>query len=562
MSMEAPARPRRGARGLALGGVALVMGLILVAVPAASPAAANPAVGVAIAVGETLAAPAESAAAVSGSAACLASVVCAGVVAGGMVVGGLWAAGVIDLPFPTGIFSKGQDTTEGVPPTGFSTQLQFFDDPAYAGYVNVITSGVFQVNRGDIYWDYACRASDGTVSQQFHQYKGNVTWVVVDQSTPARQTPFNLCGGAAQVVMARMLVEGWNLSRMISRDVPAGSLSQTTTVHCRKPDGSTGEIKATNTGADGHVVLPSCREKFGPGAYPLDATIGGGWPGAEQTGVTVTMGNVPERYPDCFDAATGAYLNTCRVRVWINGQPCTSEVTVCRNWETYADDNPGADVECRWGPYEVAMSNCSLLKNSYKPDAHTQHLTTIDAGGYIYDPIYSPTPTGNPQPSPSPQPQPEPLPTAGPNPGPDDVPDPTPDDDPQSQSCWGQGWSWNPVSWVYVPVKCAFLWAFDPKTDVKGKVGGWKGEFDGKVPFGWIGGLSPGNPALGGDCPSWKVHVGSWSAETMCGTAWAADLRGARPWLAAGMIGLALSPFLRSLMYAFVPAFKLSRGSD
>lgn len=29
-------------------------------------------------------------------------------------------------------------------------------------------------------------------------------------------------------------------------------------------------------------------------------------------------------------------------------------------------------------------------------------------------------------------------------------------------NCWANGWSWNPISWVYIPVKCALLWAFDP----------------------------------------------------------------------------------------------------
>jgi hypothetical protein len=29
-----------------------------------------------------------------------------------------------------------------------------------------------------------------------------------------------------------------------------------------------------------------------------------------------------------------------------------------------------------------------------------------------------------------------------------------------------QGWSWNPVSWVFVPVKCALAWAFVPDAAV------------------------------------------------------------------------------------------------
>lgn len=32
----------------------------------------------------------------------------------------------------------------------------------------------------------------------------------------------------------------------------------------------------------------------------------------------------------------------------------------------------------------------------------------------------------------------------------------------EGANCWQNGWSWNPLSWVYIPVKCALLWAFDP----------------------------------------------------------------------------------------------------
>jgi hypothetical protein len=43
--------------------------------------------------------------------------------------------------------------------------------------------------------------------------------------------------------------------------------------------------------------------------------------------------------------------------------------------------------------------------------------------------------------------------------GPQDT-EPVPSADADGANCWAEGWSWNPVSWVLVPVKCALMWAF------------------------------------------------------------------------------------------------------
>jgi hypothetical protein len=38
-------------------------------------------------------------------------------------------------------------------------------------------------------------------------------------------------------------------------------------------------------------------------------------------------------------------------------------------------------------------------------------------------------------------------------------------DDATGNSCMGAAWSWNPVNWVYVPIKCALIWAFVPSPE-------------------------------------------------------------------------------------------------
>ncbi len=89
-------------------------------------------------------------------------------------------------------------------------------------------------------------------------------------------------------------------------------------------------------------------------------------------------------------------------------------------------------------------------------------------GGYAVDPedcVGAPAPEAPPTASPAPSSTPAPVgpPTSGENPDPEDG----------SRNCLGTGWSWNPVSWVYVPVKCVLLWAFVPKPGfVDGKVTG------------------------------------------------------------------------------------------
>jgi hypothetical protein len=135
-------------------------------------------------------------------------------------------------------------------------------------------------------------------------------------------------------------------------------------------------------------------------------------------------------------------------------------VPICTNWQSAEQDNPGTEVQCKWGPYVVAMSNCALLKNSYRPDSKTQNVTEVDPK------------TGEPTvtvevPPPDwwtktwtdlcligcdPAPIPPECGDANCDPG-------TP---PSTSSCMSGAVSFNPVKWVYVPVKCALRWAFVP----------------------------------------------------------------------------------------------------
>jgi hypothetical protein len=71
-------------------------------------------------------------------------------------------------------------------------------------------------------------------------------------------------------------------------------------------------------------------------------------------------------------------------------------------------DPDGATYRCQWGPYELKASECTVV------------------------PTESPAPR------------------------------PVTENDPAASSCLSGAVSWNPVDWVFVPVKCALQWAFVP----------------------------------------------------------------------------------------------------
>lgn len=251
----------------------------------------------------------------------------------------------------------------------------------------------------------------------------------------------------------------------IGSAVPDDVLSQTSSVDCWVPDtGTVQTITETQVGKPGQLAVPSCSAHFGNGSWPVgNVNFTGGWPGAEQPigTVPVTPPDVKERYPDCFDPA-GAFLGTCRIRVWINGAPCAIGVAICTNWQTYKQDHPGSTVECRWGTYVVEAELCNPLRDSYRTDSKPHTITQTNTDGspktdtevrVVVDlpewmDVFKNICLTNCVPEPPP-----PLCPAGCDPV---VPPP------DEGSCMSEAVSFNPVKWVYVPVKCVLIWAFVP----------------------------------------------------------------------------------------------------
>lgn len=166
-------------------------------------------------------------------------------------------------------------------------------------------------------------------------------------------------------------------------------------------------------------------------------------------------------YKDCLP---GGSFAPCYLKLYKNtsvGYRLCDATTNCASYNPTTATT--SQWKCEWGPYVVPPDQCAPLKEW--------------ADGTGTTPDSEPNPTTNPNPNPSTNPNP----TSGANPS--GVPSPSPPVDPEtgeplfdpnapevsgSSGCWGDTWSWNPISWVYVPIKCALMWAFVP-----GELTGW-----------------------------------------------------------------------------------------
>jgi hypothetical protein len=168
-----------------------------------------------------------------------------------------------------------------------------------------------------------------------------------------------------------------------------------------------------------------------------------------------------------------------------------------------------------WGGHAMPMSDCAVLERAYQPVGQNVATAGSTVGTIDQDVDGDPstsssstgTGTGTGTGGSS-------LPTTGPNPA---APDTAPDSstNPDSQSCFSTGWSWNPVSWVYVPIKCSFIWAFVPTPDATATMSDIGTNIGSRAPFTyvgdvdtWVNGLTAGAGSTG--CWTLDVPLGSF----------------------------------------------------
>jgi hypothetical protein len=285
--------------------------------------------------------------------------------------------------------------------------------------------------------------------------------------------------------------------------VGADSYVEKSDMQCRLPDGTIKVAHAEASGDLGKIIVPSCSAAF-PGSIPVDLTVTGGTDMHQLPVLHKAFLDIHDRFPDCFDSA-GAWKNTCRVRVFVNGQPCVNGMAGCYDPAGYLQDHPDATVDCKYGTYVVDLADCAPLKHHYgtKPSTQTVTVTQVDtkSGTPITDPTVKPSPSTGTGTSPSTGGFPDVVTNPSTAPGGD------PSSDPDSSNCYGAAVSWNPVNWVYVPVKCALSWAFVPKSAPSFS------DVGSPLPAGWLPSLNGITDSSCGPLTMPKLELGykNWS---------------------------------------------------
>jgi len=392
--------------------------------------------------------------------------------------------------------------------------------------------------------------------------------LVINSKTGTDVTP---CGTGSYPISVELIPQGGNgvdvLRYMnltgLNGGYPKEMLNTTTTVQCKnvESDQIVGSVTASAQGGD-RVPVPSCIRQYGPGHIPWEGSVSSTTAGVAGTTPQGTFSTDPDKYDewrDCF-GPTGLL---CKTEVYVDGQRCTIGKDVCIIWWRIWRGEPER-IECRFGPHSVGTEQCLPLKKAYGTGQtiSTQHDVDVITNPDL-DPDAPPAPEPNPTTPPNPNPtvptNPEPQP---PGPNPEVAPEIPESTDPDSKNCYGDAVSWNPVQWVYIPVKCALKWAFVPKTSLSTRVSTIKATLDVKAPFSWVSGIGAVPVAVGGGggCPDWTMRVGSEDWNVVCDSSYTDAIRAARPVLFAFMAALALWPLIRSTAYAAFPIIKPQPG--
>lgn len=183
----------------------------------------------------------------------------------------------------------------------------------------------------------------------------------------------------------------------------------------------------------------------------------------------VSVVNPTSPYKSCYPGGTDAPCTLTVYKVTTEGQ-----LQQCSGTVGCTDYNPTtsttAQYRCFWGTHSMPLSDCAPMQQWTQQTGTetTTDPTTAPSGGSI--------------------------PTTGTNPT---VPDTQPAQG--EQSCIQAAWSWNPVDWVYVPVKCALKWAFVPSSSAMTALSTrLKTAFSESAPGKWVGAIGGISSALNG----------------------------------------------------------------
>lgn len=253
---------------------------------------------------------------------------------------------------------------------------------------------------------------------------------------------------------------------------PSGTIPSTTQVTatktCIAADGTQADVSATSAVGDMSIPNVDCPV----GSAPMKQKVQIKYPG----GVTKTVGTTTinqtqaAKYPQCL----GAGSTGCAFWIEYNGQQCTVGMPGCATWWDVAQRD-GATVVCHWGPYSMPVfTDCEPIRHAYvttygaatQPDqdgetqTDTKTRPIIDDDGSLW-PTTMPYPGENTVTDPTTGT--DPGTSTGTDPGTSTGTDPATIPDGDGAECWPGGTAaFNPLEWVYMPVKCVLVWAFEP----------------------------------------------------------------------------------------------------
>jgi len=170
---------------------------------------------------------------------------------------------------------------------------------------------------------------------------------------------------------------------------------------------------------------------------------------AEEVDVEIgTSTETNELYPLC---TTDAPAGGCFLDLRRGDRSCFTNGVYCAAWP---ENIERWDMTCEWGPYAVAIEVC------------TERYGTLWDGQVQTDPNAEPEGSTG-------------FPNSGTNPTTPRT-EPSTSTNPDTADCFGEAWGWNPVDWIYIPVKCSLIWAFVP-TDFPAFTA-----IDSPLPEGWL----------------------------------------------------------------------------
>lgn len=256
---------------------------------------------------------------------------------------------------------------------------------------------------------------------------------------------------------------------------------ETITAEAVCTDPATGQQQTVSKSVVGREVIPTVTCPVG---WVPDSVQ---WTRNAADGTTEWLGGMepktPDAYPDCPPGR-------CVRVITVDDVPCRVGIEVCYDWQNV---QPPSRVKCEYGPYDMPLSECADLAHIHKtewgvtqdprkePQRQPGWLPSNPDGTVDWTRVGTDVrPNDNPNPDyrppvrgpivnnptlPDTDPPPLPDPPTAPMPPTVSVPNPPgnpKDPDNPTRNCMGGMASWNPVDWIYTPVKCALTWAFVP----------------------------------------------------------------------------------------------------